>query len=100
MQLPVLKAVVVPARAAYSHSALVGSRQVCPVLRLSQVTYCWASSQETLITGCRPRPQPSSAGRWVQPPSATQASHSSNVTSYFPNSKAATWTRWAGFSLS
>ena len=29
-----------------------------PVILESQATYCWASSQVTLITGCRPRPQP------------------------------------------
>src|SRR5262245_40266207 len=37
------------------------------------------------MTGRLPRPHPRSSGlRPLQPPSATQASHSSNVTEYFP----------------
>src|SRR6516164_10373266 len=68
-----------PARAAYSHSASVGSRYSLPVSCESQPTYCFASTQLTLMAGIVPRPQPSGArGHTV---AATQASHSSNVTS-------------------
>src|SRR5262245_42552487 len=76
-------ALVTP-RAAYSHSASVGSRQVLPVLRVSQAANAVASSQDTLMTGRRPRPQPSSPALCAQPPSATQASHWANVTSCLP----------------
>ena len=44
------------------------------------------SSQETLMTGRLPRPQPSSSGG-VQRSSAKQASHSSNVTSNLPTAQ-------------
>src|SRR5262245_34517982 len=78
--------VVVPARAAYSHSASVSRRYVFPVLRDSQARYSLASSHDTLITGRLPLPQPLSSGResLPQPPPAAQASHSANVTSYLP----------------
>ncbi len=36
------------------------------------------------MTGRRPLPQPASPGRCLQPPAATQASHSANVTSNLP----------------
>src|ERR1700730_1154487 len=68
-----------PARAAYSHSASVRSRYSLPVNRESQPTYCLASFQLSLITGISPRPQRS--GTRGHAPAATQASHSSNVTS-------------------
>src|SRR5262249_4493126 len=71
--------VVVPARAAYSHSASLGRRYVLPVFRDNQARYAFESFQETLITGLRPRPQPSSFGLRAQPPSAKQASHSAKV---------------------
>ena len=47
------------------------------VRRHLQATYACASSQLTLTTGRRPRPQRASSGRCPpQPPPATQASHS------------------------
>jgi hypothetical protein len=45
--------VVVPARAAYSHSASVGSRNCPPIFLDSQAAYSWASCQDTLMTGRR-----------------------------------------------
>src|SRR5208337_4564197 len=74
-------------RAAYSHSASDKRRYVLPVFFESQATNCVASFHDTLMTGCRARPQPSSLGFSVQPPSATQASHSANVTSNLPAAK-------------
>src|SRR6202022_2152434 len=71
--------VLAPARAAYSHSASVRSRYSLPVNCESQPTYCLASPQLTLITGISPRPQRS--GTRGHAAAATQASHSSNVTS-------------------
>ena len=58
-----------------------------PVLRDSQPVYCFASFQEREITGILPRPQPWSKGFQLQPPSRTQVSHSSNVTSNLPTAK-------------
>src|SRR5579871_5674866 len=55
------------------------------------------------MTGCRPLPQPSSSGcgSFVQPPSAAQASYSSNVTSNLPTANGlAMTTSWTGFSSS
>src|SRR5262249_13450480 len=69
----------------------------------NQDTYSFASSQETLITGRRPLPQPWSLGvrLLVQPPPATQVSHSANVTSNLPTANGALiLTRCGGFSLS
>src|SRR6202047_115457 len=66
-------------RAAYSHSASVRSRYSLPVNCESQPTYCLASPQLTLITGISPRPPRS--GTRGHAAAATQASHSSNVTS-------------------
>src|ERR1700680_3358041 len=66
-------------RAAYSHSASVTSRYSLPVNCESQPTYCLASPQLTFMTGISPRPQLSGARRHAA--AATQASHSSNVTS-------------------
>src|SRR6516164_11728053 len=71
--------VLTPARAAYSHSASVGSRYSLPVNCESQLTYCLASTQLTLITGILSRPHRS--GTRGHAAAATQASHSSNVTS-------------------
>src|ERR1700675_2101189 len=56
--LPHQNGVLVPARAAYSHSASLGSRYFCPVFWDSQATKSLASSQLTLIAGRSPRPQP------------------------------------------
>src|SRR5262249_20432593 len=53
------------------------------------------------MTGRRPRPQPLSSGRYsLHPLAATQASHSSNVTSYMPAAKDGTVTRCCGLSSS
>src|SRR5215831_8401977 len=71
--------VLAPARAAYSHSASVRNQYSLPVNCESQPTYCLASTQLTLIAGILPRPQTS--GTRGQAAAATQASHSSNVTS-------------------
>src|SRR5208282_5996285 len=79
--------VLVTPRAAYSHSASDRSLYALPVFFESQAVYCVASCQDTLMTGCLPRPQPSSPGFCVQPLSATQASHSANVTSNLPTAK-------------
>src|SRR5262245_47494528 len=85
---PVENAVVVPARAAYSHSASVSSLYVLPVLRDSQGRYSFVmSSHDTLITGRLSRPQPSSSGLCLQPPTARHASQSANVTSCLPTAK-------------
>src|SRR5262249_38728827 len=64
-----------------------------------QATYCLASAQDTLITGCWPRPQGcSSFGS--HPPCAAHASHSSNVISNLPTAKGcAIVTRCCGPSL-
>src|SRR5262245_26867818 len=85
---PVENAVVVPARAAYSHSASVSSLYTLPVLRDSQGRYSFVmSSHDTLITGRFPRPQPSSLGLYLQPPAAAHASHSASVSSNLPAAK-------------
>src|SRR5215475_7696154 len=76
---PQEKEVLAPARAAYSHSASVTNRYSLPVNCESQPTYCLASTQLTLIAGILPRPQTS--GTRGHAAAATQASHSSNVTS-------------------
>src|SRR5215475_4556576 len=76
---PQEKEVLAPARAAYSHSASVRSRYSLPVNCESQPTYRLASTQLTLIAGIFPRPQTS--GTRGHAAAATQASHSSNVTS-------------------
>ena len=84
---PKLKAVSVPARALYSHSASDRSRYSLPVIDESHATYFCASSHEAFMTGRRPRPKLESetAGH---PPRATHSSHSSKVTAYFPAAKA------------
>src|SRR5579864_1403489 len=79
-------AVVVRARAAYSHSDSLSSRYGRPVSLASHVTYCCASCQSTLITGRSPRPQ-GAAGLLVQPPSLTQVSHWSKVMSFSATAK-------------
>src|SRR4029079_6048839 len=56
--LPKLYAVVVPARAAYSHSASVGRRYVLPVFADSQRQYSIAACHVMLIAGCWPLPEP------------------------------------------
>src|SRR5690242_5971453 len=74
--------VAVPPRAAYSHSASLGSRYGWPAARDSQPTYWPTSSQLTLCTGVR-----SSAtrmrGRNLHAPAAMQAFHSLTVTVAF-----------------
>src|SRR3954466_9526649 len=53
------------------------------------------------MTGRSPRPHSRSSGRCLQPPSATQASHWSNVTSFLPMANGfAIVTRCGGFSYS
>src|SRR5215467_4489288 len=84
---PVENAVVVPPRAAYSHSASVSNRYCCPVRLDNQVTYCCASSHETPTTGCWSLPHPLSLGVYSQPPAATHESHCSNVVSYLATAK-------------
>src|ERR1700733_7453508 len=79
-----LSLALVTPRAAYSHSASVSRRYSLPVFFDSQATYCVASSHDTLMTGRRPRPQVSSLGWCLQPPSLEQASHCSKVTSNLP----------------
>src|SRR5262245_32569337 len=83
-----------PARAAYSHSASVKSRYSFWVNCDSQATYCLASLQLTLITGIRPRPQWS--GTRGHRTAATQASHSSKLTSNLDtaNGSATETSRW------
>src|SRR5207253_1848395 len=89
----------VPARAAYSHSASLGRRYFLPVFCDSHDKKSCASSQLTSMTGRFARPQPRSSGRYLQPPAATQRSHSSNVTSRRPIAKGlAITTRCVGFS--
>src|ERR1700675_2366175 len=56
--LPHQNGVLVPARAAYSHSASVGRRYFCPDFCDNQPTKSLLASQLTLITGLSPRPQP------------------------------------------
>src|SRR5262249_32959183 len=60
------------------------NRYSLPVILRSHATYAWASSQFTLMTGRLLRPQPWSftPPSGGQPPTRTQASQSSNVTSY------------------
>ena len=60
------------------------------------------SPHHRLITGRRPRPQPRSSGLYrLHPPSATHASHSSNVTAKRPTEKGfAIVTMCSGLSLS
>src|SRR5688572_1394576 len=91
-------AVVVPARAAYSHSASDGSRYASssPVFQFNHPTKCCASNQLTPTTGREPRPQSTNAlfgvpSSFVRKPcstpgpshqrSRTHASHWSHVTS-------------------
>src|SRR5262244_382719 len=79
---PVENAVIVPARAAYSHSASVSNRYFSPVRLNSQIKYCCASNHDTPIIGCRALPHPRSFGEYSQLPSVTHESHSANVVSY------------------
>src|SRR5215472_2974835 len=72
---PVENAVVVPPRAAYSHSASVSNRYLTPVRLDNQITYCCTSSHDTPITGCWALPHPRSLGEYPHPPSVTQVSH-------------------------
>ena len=51
-----------PARAAYSHSASLGSLKFCAECSFSQAMKACASAQLTLMTGRSVRPQPSSSG--------------------------------------
>ena len=78
------RAVGVPPRAAYSHSASLGSRYASPVTTRSHSTYSAASGRPKWITGRSPRPQPPSGGSYTHPPASTHWSHSANVTSYLP----------------
>ncbi len=71
-----------------------------PLFRFSQVMYSCASHQLTLITGRLPLPHPLSSGECLHPPSATQASHSSNVTSYLESLKEGIATKCCGPSSS
>src|SRR5688572_32130072 len=85
---PVENGVVVPARAAYSHSASVNKRYVLPALPDSQGRYTFLmSSHDTLMTGSRSRPQPRSSGLCLQLAAATHKPHSANVTSNLPTAK-------------
>src|SRR5262245_21812112 len=84
---PVENAVIVPARAAYSHSASVSNRYLSPVRLNSQIKYCCTSSHDTPIIGCRALPHPRSFGEYSQPPAVTHESHSSNVVSYLATAK-------------
>src|SRR5262249_53270027 len=81
---PHQKGVSVSARVTYSRSDSLNRRYGFLVIAESQATYSWASSHDTLITGRLARPQLLSYGRCLQPPSPTQASHSSNVTAKRP----------------
>src|SRR5262245_36757148 len=90
---------VVPARAAYSHSASESSRYCWPVSPESHLTYFWASSQLTVIAGCLPPPK--ECPTCGQPPYWTQASHWSNVSSNLETAKGRTMvTSCCGPSLS
>src|SRR4029434_6448977 len=83
---PPQKAVSVPPRAAYSHSASVGKRYRLPACADNHLPYSTASCHEKLMTGCRPRPPPPSFGssRFV---AWANLSYSSKVTSYRPMAK-------------
>src|SRR5262249_47415474 len=75
---------LVPARAAYSHSASLGSRYPFFVFCESQVTKALASSHLTSMTGRLPRPHPWSSGGYLHPPEPTKRPHSSKVISRRP----------------
>ena len=79
--------VSLPARAAYSHSASLGSRYRFPVISDSQPAYACASSQDTSIAGRSPRPNPRSRTPLRQAPAAAHASHCANVVSYLASAK-------------
>src|SRR5262249_19911082 len=81
---PVENGVVVPARAAYSHSASVSSLYVRPAVRDNQGRKPFVMSyHDTLDTGRFP----TSLALYEQSPAATQAPHSSSVTSNLPTAK-------------
>src|SRR3954470_18370095 len=86
---------VVPPRAAYSHSASLGSLYGCPATLDSQAMYWPISSQLTLWIGVR-----SSAtrmrGRKLHRLAAMHAFHSATVTGVWPMANARTSTRCAG----
>src|SRR5579859_12834 len=108
--------VVVPARAAYSHSDSLGRRYAWPVLLLSHATYACASFQLTHTTGSRsvcvnpgdcqlnvgslshlPRPWPQTLPGEC-PVSRTKAAYSPRVTSYLPSANDGTVTSCCGAS--
>ena len=57
-----------------------------PAILENHATYCWASSQLTLMTGLVPPPKPLSL-TLGHPPTETQASQSANVTSNLDTAK-------------
>jgi hypothetical protein len=81
---PQWRAVVVPARAAYSHSASDGSRYRCPVTCESQALYSSASTRDTSFTGWSSVMPRRRRGWCVHAPALTHWPHSRNVTSYLP----------------
>src|SRR5258708_14652440 len=87
--------VCVPPRAAYSHSASLGSRYAFRVAPASQATNCLASLQLTFVTGASSLPVATKPHAFA----ATHSFHSRTVVGYLPiaNGLIVTWR--LGFSV-
>src|SRR5882762_7235947 len=87
--------VCVPPRAAYSHSASLGSRYAFRVAPASQATNCLASLQLTLVIGASSLPVATNAHAFA----AAHSFHSRTEIGYWliANGLIATW--WGGFSV-
>src|SRR6478609_8272567 len=86
--------VSVPPRAAYSHSASLGSRYGLRVVSASHAAYCFASLQLTLATGASSFPVAVNPQAFA----AAQAFHSCTETGNFPIANGLTVTWRTGFS--
>src|SRR5882724_7430737 len=87
--------VCVPPRAAYSHSASLGSRYALRVAPASQATNCLASLQLTFVMGASSLPVATNAHAFA----AAHSFHSRTVIGYslIANGLIVTW--WGGFSV-